>query len=438
MLGVGYAAGLMASIFLTTFHATASFFPQDATADGWPSEVKRTFDEVGEAGQSMRAWMTRRWTLYFGLAMAALGAADAQRFWAPAAGTAATALFGLAPAQGLHAFIALLSGALFTAWLCEQQSTHGLGEGVTLAIAVVFAATMSSAAARVAAAAAAGALGGNAAAVAASYAGAFVGIVVLAVLLQGGTLRVPVVWFSREVGIEIDFDRYLVGTEAGRAMGLAPAPPEGGPASGGAGGAGGGSAVGAATDTLGGGSSNFVPVKVCAAGLSPVVAASFTIVIFRLLAGPLWEAGGLGGGAARALEIVVTMFLVFALNQLSGRKQAKQTAEYLSKAGAGVRATPPLAVLARVEAGMVNPGKATEAFLYRIQQAANVVGGLMLALLVGFSDLLDAQFQALGISAGFTSLLIVVSAVSTVLRTLQAMTTVPRLFKTIDREAGRA
>ena len=53
-------------------------------------------------------------------------------------------------------------------------------------------------------------------------------------------------------------------------------------------------------------------------------------------------------------------------------------------------------------------------------------------------DLLDAQFQALGISAGFTSLLIVVSAVSTVLRTLQAMTTVPRLFKTIDREAGRA
>ena len=87
---------------------------------------------------------------------------------------------------------------------------------------------------------------------------------------------------------------------------------------------------------------------------------------------------------------------------------------------------------------MVNPGKATEAFLYRIQQAANVVGGLMLALLVGFSDLLDAQFQALGISAGFTSLLIVVSAVSTVLRTLQAMTTVPRLFKTIDREAGRA
>ena len=437
VLGVGYAAGLMASIFLSTFNAASSFFPEAASSEGWAAQVKQTFDEVGEAGQSMRAWMTRRWTLYFGLAMAALGACDAQRFFVPATGAAMGNLLWIFPASGAHVFLTLLAGALGTAWLCEQQTTHGLGEGVTLAIAVVFAATMSAAAARVAAAAAAGALGVGAAMYQAvgSYAASFLVIVVLAVLLQGGTLRVPVVWFAREEGVEIDFDAYLIGTEAGRTMGMGGAaarrstPSPQASNAGAAGEAESVAAATAATDALGGGSCNTVPVKVCASGLAPVVAASFLAVIFRLLAGPVISHGA---------EVAVTMALVFLLNQLSGRKQAKQTAEYLSKAGAGVRATAPLAVLAGVQEGMVNPGGATARFLFRIQQAANIVGGLLLALLVGLSDTLDAQFEALGISAGFTSLLIVVSAMSTVLRTLQAMVTVPRLFEAIDREVGAA
>lgn len=99
----------------------------------------------------------------------------------------------------------------------------------------------------------------------------------------------------------------------------------------------------------------------------------------------------------------------------------KEIADYLNKMGARIP--------------NIKPGKATIAYLTKIQASTRFWGGLLLSFLATMSTILDHYLRRInqGFSIGFTSVLIIVGSIIELRRSYQAYNVMPDLSKALRR-----
>ena len=175
-----------------------------------------------------------------------------------------------------------------------------------------------------------------------------------------------------------------------------------------------------------------VPFKINPLGMQPVLVAVF------LCEGVMWLANALSDGgtawpewATRALAALfssasqspahyaVFFLIVFGFSYLDLQDTPKEVAEYMTKIGARVP--------------NVRPGEQTARHLEELQRGSRFFGGLLLAVVATACAFADAHMRrTTGICVGFTSMLIVTSTILQMKRQMSAMAQMPRLDKVMD------
>ena len=170
-----------------------------------------------------------------------------------------------------------------------------------------------------------------------------------------------------------------------------------------------------------------VPFKINPLGMQPVLVAVF------LCEGMMWlvKNAGAPGPVADAVAFVfssalgtpayylVFFLVVFGFSYLDLQDTPKDVSEYLVKIGARVPD--------------VRPGEQTVRHLGQLQDGARFFGGSLLGLVAVACAAADNYTRAAaGVSIGFTSMLIVTSTILQIKRQVTAMSQMPRLDKVID------
>ena len=116
----------------------------------------------------------------------------------------------------------------------------------------------------------------------------------------------------------------------------------------------------------------------------------------------------------------VTFFLiVFGFSYLDLQDTPKDVSEYMVKIGARIPD--------------VRPGEATVRYLSELQSGSRFFGGLLLGIVAVACTMMDQWMKAtVGISVGFTSMLIVVSTILQIQRQVTALAQMPKLDRVIS------
>ena len=167
-----------------------------------------------------------------------------------------------------------------------------------------------------------------------------------------------------------------------------------------------------------------IPFKVNPLGVQPVLVAVF------MCEGMVWLMNVMDppGFIRAATEFVfssaspmyyLTFFLiVFGFSYLDLQDTPKDVSEYMVKIGARIPE--------------VRPGEATVRYLTTLQNGSRFFGGLLLGIVAVACTMMDQWMKAtVGISVGFTSMLIVVSTILQIQRQVVALAQMPRLDRVI-------
>jgi preprotein translocase subunit SecY len=274
-------------------------------------------------------------------------------------------------------------GALAAAWLADEMTDRGLGQGTSVMITVSVCSAYVSALRHYASS-----LLTLSFTQILPFLAALTALVAGSVLVQTGTCRVPILYFQgpaipglpRVVREEIDH----------------------------------------------------VPFKINPLGMQPVLVAVF------LCEGAMWLANALSNGGTAwpewVLSFVAALFssasrspahyavfflIVFGFSYLDLQNTPKEVAEYMTKIGARVP--------------NVRPGEQTARHLEELQRGSRFFGGLLLATVATACAFADAHMRrTTGICVGFTSMLIVTSTILQIKRQMSAMAQMPRLDKVMD------
>ena len=170
-----------------------------------------------------------------------------------------------------------------------------------------------------------------------------------------------------------------------------------------------------------------VPFKINPLGMQPVLVAVFLCEGVMWLVKSLIDDGGtISGFTLKVITAVfssqeassfyyLTFFLiVFGFSYLDLQNTPKEVSEYMTKIGARVPE--------------VRPGEQTARYLEQLQQGSRFFGGLVLGVVAVFCAYADNYMRATtGICVGFTSMLIVTSTILQMKRQITAMAQMPRL-----------
>jgi preprotein translocase subunit SecY len=167
-----------------------------------------------------------------------------------------------------------------------------------------------------------------------------------------------------------------------------------------------------------------IPFKVNPLGVQPVLVAVF------MCEGMVWLMNVMDppGFIRAATEFVfssaspmyyLTFFLiVFGFSYLDLQDTPKDVSEYMVKIGARIPE--------------VRPGEATVRYLTTLQNGSRFFGGLLLGIVAVACTMMDQWMKAtVGISVGFTSMLIVVSTILQIQRQVVALAQMPKLDRVI-------
>ncbi len=336
-----------------------------------PSLKELTKDAVGQH-------TVKQYTRYITLVVAVA------QSWITASGLRPYAVAGFESRYYLVAATSVFAcGALAAAWLADEITDRGLGQGTAVMITVSVCGAYVSALRYHAAA-----LLNASFAQMAPFILCALALVAGSVLVQTGTCRVPILYFQgpaipglpRVVREEIDH----------------------------------------------------VPFKINPLGMQPVLVAVF------LCEGAMWLVNALSDGgsawprwaldAARALfssasgslaHYAVFFAVTFGFSYLDLADTPKEVAEYMTKIGARVP--------------NVRPGEQTARHLEELQRGSRFFGGLLLAVVATACAFADARMrETTGICVGFTSMLIVTSTIMQIKRQLSAMAQMPALDAVTD------
>ena len=330
-----------------------------------PSLKELTKDQVGQ--HTVKQY-TRYLTFVVAVVQSILAAAELRPYATLAPGTP----------YYLTVVPIFITGAVIVAWLADEMTNYGLGQGSSVMI------TMSVCGAYLSALQYYwSALAAMSFAQIAPWCLAAVVLIAGSVLVQTGTCKVPLLYFQ---GPSI------------------PGLPK---------------VVRADVDN--------VPFKINPLGMQPVLVAVF------LCEGMMWlvKNAGAPGPVADAVAFVfsstlgtpayylVFFLVVFGFSYLDLQDTPKDVSEYLVKIGARVPD--------------VRPGEQTVRHLGQLQDGARFFGGSLLGLVAVACAAADNYTRAAaGVSIGFTSMLIVTSTILQIKRQVTAMSQMPRLDKVID------
>jgi preprotein translocase subunit SecY len=289
----------------------------------------------------------------------------------------------LVPVGGTFAYYAavvpaFVAGALAVAWLADEMTNRGLGQGTSVMITMSVCGAYWSAAKYHWAAICSATW-----ATAWPFVAAALALTAGSVLVQSGTCRVPLAYFQ---GPTVPGLPRVVREEV-----------------------------------------DHVPFKINPLGMQPVLVAVF------LCEGACWLAknAGAGEGVVNALRAALTasggcpglyycvfFLIVFGFSYLDLQDTPKEVSEYLVKIGARIPD--------------VRPGEATVAHLAAMQSGARFFGGASLGVVAVACAAADEWTrQTAGVCVGFTSMLIVTSTILQLKRQVVAMGQMPKLDQVI-------
>ncbi|KAG5587109.1 hypothetical protein H5410_047543 [Solanum commersonii] len=167
-------------------------------------------------------------------------------------------------------------------------------------------------------------------------------------------------------------------------------------------------ASGAREDSLVPAVEPYIPFNINPAGMQPILVTSYLLalpgILASLLGSRFWEHirdalnPDTSHGADPWVYYTVYAFFVFLFNIFDIANMPKEIADYLNKIGARIPS--------------IKPGKATIAYLTKIQASTRFWGGLLLSVLATTSTILDHYLRRIneGYAIGLTSVLIIVSS----------------------------
>ncbi|KAH0738473.1 hypothetical protein KY290_037178 [Solanum tuberosum] len=167
-------------------------------------------------------------------------------------------------------------------------------------------------------------------------------------------------------------------------------------------------ASGAREDSLVPAVEPYIPFNINPAGMQPILVTSYLLalpgILASLLGSKFWEHirdalnPDTSHGADPWVYYTVYAFFVFLFNIFDIANMPKEIADYLNKIGARIPS--------------IKPGKATIAYLTKIQASTRFWGGLLLSVLATTSTILDHYLRRIneGYAIGLTSVLIIVSS----------------------------
>ncbi|KAJ8547520.1 hypothetical protein K7X08_011106 [Anisodus acutangulus] len=151
----------------------------------------------------------------------------------------------------------------------------------------------------------------------------------------------------------------------------------------------------------------YIPFNINPAGMQPILVTSYLLalpgILASLLGSRFWEHvrnilnPDTSHGADPWVYYTVYAFFVFLFNIFDIANMPKEIADYLNKIGARIPS--------------IKPGKATIAYLTKIQASTRFWGGLLLSVLATTSTILDHYLRRIneGYAIGLTSVLIIVA-----------------------------
>ncbi|WJZ90160.1 hypothetical protein VitviT2T_009325 [Vitis vinifera] len=175
----------------------------------------------------------------------------------------------------------------------------------------------------------------------------------------------------------------------------------------------------------------YIPFNINPSGMQPVLTTAYLLafpsILASLLRSPFWEHikeilnPETSIGAEPWVYYSIYAFFVFVFNIFDIANMPKEIADYLNKMGARIP--------------NIKPGKATIAYLTKIQASTRFWGGLLLSFLATMSTILDHYLRRInqGFSIGFTSVLIIVGSIIELRRSYQAYNVMPDLSKALRR-----
>ncbi|XP_016565642.2 preprotein translocase subunit SCY2, chloroplastic isoform X1 [Capsicum annuum] len=175
----------------------------------------------------------------------------------------------------------------------------------------------------------------------------------------------------------------------------------------------------------------YIPFNINPAGMQPILVTSYLLalpgILASLLGSRFWEHvrdilnPDTSHGADPWVYYTVYAFFVFLFNIFDIANMPKEIADYLNKIGARIPS--------------IKPGKATIAYLTKIQASTRFWGGLLLSVLATTSTILDHYLRRIneGYAIGLTSVLIIVGSIIELRRSYQAYNVMPSLSKALKR-----
>ncbi|XP_015088171.1 preprotein translocase subunit SCY2, chloroplastic isoform X1 [Solanum pennellii] len=190
-------------------------------------------------------------------------------------------------------------------------------------------------------------------------------------------------------------------------------------------------ASGAREDSLVPAVEPYIPFNINPAGMQPILVTSYLLalpgILASLLGSRFWEHirdvlnPDTSHGADPWVYYTVYAFFVFLFNIFDIANMPKEIADYLNKIGARIPS--------------IKPGKATIAYLTKIQASTRFWGGLLLSVLATTSSILDHYLRRIneGYAIGLTSVLIIVGSIIELRRSYQAYNVMPSLSMALKR-----
>lgn len=175
----------------------------------------------------------------------------------------------------------------------------------------------------------------------------------------------------------------------------------------------------------------YIPFNINPAGMQPILVTSYLLALPGILASlfgsRFWEHirdilnPDTSHGADPWVYYTVYAFFVFLFNIFDIANMPKEIADYLNKIGARIPS--------------IKPGKATIAYLTKIQASTRFWGGLLLSVLATTSMILDHYLRCIneGYAIGLTSVLIIVGSIIELRRSYQAYNVMPSLSMALKR-----
>nr|XP_025888653.1 preprotein translocase subunit SCY2, chloroplastic isoform X3 [Solanum lycopersicum] len=175
----------------------------------------------------------------------------------------------------------------------------------------------------------------------------------------------------------------------------------------------------------------YIPFNINPAGMQPILVTSYLLalpgILASLLGSRFWEHirdalnPDTSHGADPWVYYTVYAFFVFLFNIFDIANMPKEIADYLNKIGARIPS--------------IKPGKATIAYLTKIQASTRFWGGLLLSVLATTSSILDHYLRRIneGYAIGLTSVLIIVGSIIELRRSYQAYNVMPSLSMALKR-----